>query len=193
MKNKKLQVGYTLIELLTVMIILVTVGTIIISILVSSLRSGNKSATTNDIRQNGSNAIAQVSKMITYAYSFDGVNDGNAWYTDCLSSTLGAVNKFYSVRISSFDEDQNGNHLQTTFNCSDMVLSSQSASMTTPLVNPDTSATCWFTCSQNSLVTPPTIGIDLTLQKKATGTLLPESQAVIHFQTSVTMRNNNLQ
>ncbi len=40
--------GYTLIELLAVMIILVSAGVVVTSIMVSTLRGGNKSTTTND-------------------------------------------------------------------------------------------------------------------------------------------------
>lgn len=188
MKNKKIQAGFTLIELLAVMIILVTVGTIITSILVSSLRSGNKSTTINDIRQNGNYAMAQMSKMIAYAWSFDGVNDGTTWYPDCTPATLGSVNKFYSVKITSFDQ------FQTVFNCSsDGKLASNGADLIPSgsiIANPQ----CYFTCSQNDSSTSPTIGINLTLERKPpTGfTLLPEAQTVINFQTSVTLRNNGL-
>jgi type II secretory pathway pseudopilin PulG len=197
MKNKKLQAGYTLIELLAVMIILMAVGTIITSILVITLRSGNKSTTTNDIRQNGNYAMAQMSKMIAYAYSFDGLSaDGQqTWYDNCVIPYVGSntpipslPSKYYSVKITSSDQ------LQTDFDCSNTILSSQSAGLTSPLVNSDTDATCWFTCSQSSLTSAPTIGIDLTLKKRTTGLpFLPEAQTAIHFQTSVTVRNNNLQ
>jgi type II secretory pathway pseudopilin PulG len=196
MKNKKLQAGYTLIELLAVMIILMAVGTIITSILVITLRSGNKSTTTNDIRQNGNYAMAQMSKMIAYAYSFDGLSaDGHqqTWYDNCVIPYVGSntptpslPSKYYSVKITSPDQ------FQTIFNCdiTNNVLSSNSAA----LVNSDTDATCWFTCSQSSLTSAPTIGIDLTLKKRTTGLpFLPEAQTAIHFQTSVTVRNNNLQ
>lgn len=195
MKNKKLQTGFTLIELLAVMIILVVVGTIITSILVSTLRSGDKSTTTNDIRQNGNYAINQMSKMITYAKSFDGVNDGITWHTDCVAPPAPAPplpSKYYSVRISSFDGGQ------TTFSCTtDFKLASGSASVPIDMIPPDTiiaSPRCYFTCSQDNLSAPPTIGINLTLQKKPQPgfTLLPEAQTVINFQTSITLRNSAL-
>jgi prepilin-type N-terminal cleavage/methylation domain-containing protein len=189
MKNKKLQSGYTLIELLAVMIILVAVGTIITSILVSTLRSGDKSTTTNDIRQTGNYAIAQMSKMIAYAKSFDGVSiDGTTFVDNCVPPSS---QNYISVKISSFDGGQ------TTFRCTKDgiygVLSSNSAT----LIDTGTidATTCYFTCSQNNISTSPTIDINLTLQRKhaSTFTLLPEAQTVIDFQTSVTLRNNGLQ
>jgi prepilin-type N-terminal cleavage/methylation domain-containing protein len=198
MRNKKLQSGYTLIELLAVMIILTTVGLIITSILASSLRSGNKSTTTNDIRQVGNDAMAQMSKMIEYAKSFDGVSSDNlsphVW-SNCVvpsvipTSPTPTPITYYSVEITSFDGGQ------TIFNCANTVLSSQSAGMITNLNPINTDATCSFTCNQSSALAAPTIDINLTLKRKAqSGGLpfLPEAQTVINFQTSVTLRNSGL-
>lgn len=182
--------GYTLIELLAVMIILIAVGTVIASILVLSLRGGNKSTTTNEIRQSGNYAISQMSKMITYAKSFDGVDSNGI--DNCILPSVGQGTptpdpnqQYSSVTITSFDDGQ------TTFSCSDTndTLSSNSAA----LINPATmNASCYFTCSQTDLVSPPTIGIHLTLKKKTqtNQVLLPEFQTVINFDTSVTLRNS---
>lgn len=186
MKNKELQSGYTLIELLTVMVVLVVVGMIITSILVSTLRSGNKSTTTNYIRESGNYAIAQMSKMIAYAKSFNGVYDEQAspnLWTDCVNS---AGKTYHQVRVTAFDGGQ------TVFKCdtANNILSSNSANLVNPV---DTVVTCSFTCSQNDTSTSPTINIFLTLQKLKPGgvaSLLPEAQTVINFQTSVTLRNN---
>ena len=188
MKNKKIQAGFTLIELLAVMIILVVVGTIIASILVSTLRSGNKSTTTNDIRQNGNYAITQMSKMIAYAESFDGVSlNGVSNFVNCVPPVVGqntpipAPSQYSGVKITSWDGGQ------TIFSCLNNMLSSNSAAM----VNSDIDATCYFTCSQISKDISPTIGIDLVLKRlPSSGTLFPEAQTTIHFQTSVTLRNN---
>jgi type II secretory pathway pseudopilin PulG len=185
--------GYTLIELLAVMIILISVGTIIASILVLSLRGGNKSTTTNEIRQSGNYAISQMSKMIAYAKIFGGVStDGSDFNNDCVLPAVGEgtptpdPRKTYPfVKITSFDGGE------TIFGCSnsDNTLSSNSAA----LINPATmNASCYFTCSQTDLVSPPTIGIHLTLKKKTqtNQVLLPEFQTVINFDTSVTLRNS---
>ncbi len=184
--NRKLRNGYTLIELLAVMIILIVVGAIVASILISALRGGNKSLTTNDIRQNGSNAIAQMSKMIAYSKSFNGVYDETTHqWTSCVGSAPGQ--RYYSLKITSFDEGV------TTFNCAAMVLSSKSGSLSVPLVNPNLDATCYFTCNQSSVATSPTIDFYLTLKKRSLGfTFLPEAQTIIDFKTSITPRNSIL-
>jgi type II secretory pathway pseudopilin PulG len=151
MKNKKLQAGYTLIELLAVMIILMAVGTIITSILVITLRSGNKSTTTNDIRQNGNYAMAQMSKMITYAQEFEGVsvNDPSQFpaqlQTDCTSQP--AFTQYKYLRIKSFDEGI------TTFACTDSKIASQSSIVSTPQAGwtfcANEGAQCSFTGTAN--------------------------------------------
>lgn len=196
-KNKKQKKsGYTLIELLAVMIILIAVGTIIAAILVSALRGGNRSVNTNDVRQNGSYAISQMSKMIAYAQSFvaisqtgDFVNPAN-YRTDCLPSPSP---QYHYLKIESFD----GN--QTTFICdigNANPIASQSASAPpTDLINTGTTAvtSCYFTCEQSSVGIPPTIDINFDLSPKPTTpgiTPVIEKQTQINFQTSVTLRNN---
>ena len=52
--------GYTIVELLAVVIIMMTTGTIILSILIVSLRGGNKGNTINEIRQSGNYIISQL-------------------------------------------------------------------------------------------------------------------------------------
>jgi len=191
--------GYTLIELLAVMLILIVIGTIIASIFVSSLRGSNKSTTTNDIRQSGSYAISQMSKMVAYAKKFDGLSDDNSsWHTNCVPTLDKDGNpnpptKYNYIKIVSFDPGEP----TTTFSCTTVtvngtdygVLSSNSA-----VLIPDTmdASTCYFTCNQTNILSPVTININLTLQKRhaASTTLLPESQTVASFDTSVTLRNS---
>lgn len=178
------QQGYTLIELLIVMFVMITVGLIITTILVSSLRGSNKTNTVNTIRQNGNYAILQISKMLEFAQTFGGVStDGSNYTTSCSSPGT----PYSSIKIKSFD---NG---QTVFSCdnSSSKISSISASLNASLINADevNVTSCYFTCSRNISV-PPTIGINFTLtQKSASG--LFEKQEKINFQTSVIMRNLN--
>jgi len=179
--------GYTLIELLAVMIILIVVGTIIAAIFVSALRGGNKSTTTNDIRQSGNYAISQMSRMIAYAKSFDGVStDGNT-FDKCTAFPVGT--SFAAVKITSFDLGV------TTFSCmqsgSYWTIASNGAALLDTNTIAATAGNCSFTCSQVSDFSPLTINIGLTLQKKpqSASTLLPEAQTIIPFNTSVTLRN----
>ncbi len=100
--------------------------------------------------------------------------------------------KYNYVKITSFDGGV------TTFSCLDSIahppngqIASTSASASIPLVDTNSSVTvnsCWFTCLQNSLSSPVTIGINATLSAQTTSSFF-ERQATIPFQTSVTMRN----
>jgi type II secretory pathway pseudopilin PulG len=184
--------GYTLIELLAVIIILVTVGTIISSILTSVLRSSNKSANTENVRKNGNYAITQMSKMITYAKIWRGVSvDGVTYFPDCVS-TLPTIRYKY-LQIQSFDDGI------TTFACDGLktTLASRSSSLLQPsswstsyLVDPSLYIdTCYFICTQESAASPAKI--DIFLDIKATDSaLFSENQADVPFETSALIRNS---
>ncbi len=186
------QRGYTLVELLAVITIIVVVGVIVAGILVSSLRGGSKSNVLDNVRQNGNYAITQMSKMILYAQNFNGVSADNTFYTtDCTqvipSSPSPAPTpspKVYSyIKITSFDGGQ------TIFSCNGSTIASNGASLvdtaTVSLVS------CTFSCIQDNFGQAPTIGISFTLSQN-TGSAFAEKQATIPFNTSITIRNNNL-
>lgn len=179
MKNSK---GYTLIELLIVMVVMITVGLIVATILVSSLRGTNKTNTINTIRENGNYAQLQISKMLEFAQSFGGVSpNGNpgTYITNCLSPTT----QYNFVKITSFD---NG---QTVFSCntSASIIASNGASL---INSSDVSlSSCYFTCSRN-VSQPPIIGINFTLSQKSPNAIF-EKRASILFETSVILRNLN--
>lgn len=196
MINKKSN-GYTLIELLAVIIIIVVVGSIIVGILTYSLRGGNRSSNVEDLRQNGNYALSQMTKMIAYAKTFEGVStgalDGNGnmiYDTNCIPTNPPAPTptptptQYSYIKILSFDGGE------TVFSCDSGLtptISSNSASMLdTTLV---TVSFCSFTCTQTNLTFPPTININFTLSKKNSGSF-SESNFSIPFNTSVTLRNN---
>lgn len=182
MKNSK---GYTLIELLAVMIIMITVGVIVAAILVASLRGSSKTNTIDTVRKNGNYTILQISKMLEFAQSFGGMYDSqtSTYKTDCTNPAT----QYSSIKITSFD---NGT---TTFFCdlSNSKISSISATLNASLINTNevTLTQCHFTCSRNITV-PPTIGINFTLSQKNANTTFEKSQT-ISFQTSVILRNLN--
>lgn len=193
-RRENCQSGYTIIELLAVIVILVSVGTIITSILVSTLRNGGRSNTVNEVRQNGNYIIVQMSKMIAFARSFDGVSTGETdtegnlvFTTNCVvtnppSPTPPPLPVAYSyIKITSFDGGQ------TVFSCSGGTIASNGAS----LVNTESLnvTSCSFYCNQPTILSAPTLDINFTMQKKTTS-LFVENQAIIPFQTSVTPRNN---
>ena len=195
MKKKIFKNGYTLIELLAVMIVLIVIGTIISSILTSVLRAGSKSLATETVGRNGDFAITQMSKMITYAKKFEGVSQDNTTFTtDC---TGNSQIQYKYLKIKSFDLGE------TTFACGDSqwsnapysyanpTLASESASSTTPtiLVDPTMDASCYFNCSQENLSSPIKIDIFLDIKAKAQ-TVFSEDQAEVPFETSIIIRND---
>lgn len=182
--------GFTLVELLAVMFILTTVGTIVVSILFSALRNGNKGNTINDVRQNGEFIVSQMSKMITYSSQFCGVSTdgvgsadscdqnsaGSTFTTDC---TISPSPSYNYIKIGSFDGGQ------TVFSCSGGTIASNGASM----INTSgfNISSCSFTCSQSQA--SRTIDINFTLEKINSGVFV-ENNTSIPFETSVTLRNN---
>lgn len=181
MRRIKKQEGYTFVELLAALVVMITVGLVIASILVSTLRSGNKNNTLSDIRENGNSAILQMSKMIEYAKSFDGVSTDGSKFIPCTVNPPGT--KYYYVKITSFDNQQ------TTFGCFNTILASTSSTLgQVALVNANTNATCYFLCTQDSEYVSPTIQINLTLSTKNRGPLSENNTSMV-FKTSVLVRN----
>jgi len=177
--------GYTLIELLITIALLATIGTIMVSILFATFRSSNKSQAISDVRQNGNYAISQMSKSIAFAESFDGVSlDGRTYTTDC---TISPSPQYKYLQITSFDKGT------TVFSCINNPVDNVPtiASNGASLINTSSmsaAAQCYFTCFQPDASTPPTIGINFTLNKTTSGNL-SENVGSVPFQTSVTVRN----
>jgi prepilin-type N-terminal cleavage/methylation domain-containing protein len=210
-KNK--QNGYTLIELLAVIIILVVVGGIITSILTAVLRSGNKSTTMENVRRNGDSAMAQMSRMITYAQNFEGisVNDPSnlapgQLQTNCvpqvgsslIPTPIPTPTQYRYLVIKSWDDGI------TTFVCNDNDYTIASISSTevvdtthpnqscpaqdcTYLMDTSIKTDCYFTCTQESAAAP--VKIDIVLDATSSG-VFSENQAAMHFETSIVIRNS---
>lgn len=186
-KNNK---GFTLVELLAVSAVMVVVSVIVTATITSSLRGTTKTNTINDVRQNGNYAIAQVSKMIEYAKSFDGVsNDYNGSFdSNCTNLTPSLTptptpSQYSYIKITGFD---NG---QTIFGCSQNNVSTI-ASNSAPLIDTNLVSVdlCSFTCERARITDSPIIGINFSLSKKTTSSLF-ENKASVSFTTSVKMRN----
>lgn len=182
--GKERDSGYTLIELLIVMMVMIAVGVIVVNILVTALRGNCKAETQNNVRQNGNYTIAQITKMIQYAKVLNGIsNDGSSYVTDCTVPVSGNY-----LQITSFDGGITTFQCSTAVNCTDdPTISSNSAS----LLNTASVClkSCNFTCSQSSALSPVTIGINFTLSQKNENSFA-ECRAEIPFETSVTMRNS---
>lgn len=175
-------VGFTMIELITVMIVLLIISGIVLSIMFSSLRVTNKTNVLTSVKQNGNYAISQMEKIIRNAKNFNGVkvNLADSYLSFCPSGST----QHHFLKITSFDG------LETEFIC-DTQISSNSGSLV-DLNSVDVSS-CFFTCSQTSSSDFPTININLSLSQRSTSSFVEHkaSASAILFQTSVTMRNLN--
>lgn len=192
-KNSFDNKGYTLVELLAVIVVMVVVGVIITGILVSSLRGGSKSNVLDNVTQNGNNAIVQMSKMISYAKNFNGISTDNITYTtNCTqvippspSPTPTPVAYKY-IKITAFDGGT------TVFGCNGPSDSPPNtiASNASSLIDATSVAvsSCYFSCTQSGFGQIPTIGINFTLQQ-ASASSFAEKTATVPFETSITMRN----
>ncbi|HEX7041832.1 MAG TPA: type II secretion system protein, partial [Patescibacteria group bacterium] len=66
-KNKRQilsEQGFTLVEMLAVIIVFIVIGSIMVSILVTSLRTSHKTDVLTQVRENGNYVMTQVSKSI---------------------------------------------------------------------------------------------------------------------------------
>jgi type II secretory pathway pseudopilin PulG len=175
--------GYTLVELLTVIVVMVVIGLIITTIIVSSLRGGSKTNAINEVRDAGNTAITRMSRAIEFSEGFVKVSSDSAIFADCLTSTIGNGSPhFKSVTIKAFDGGE------ITYSCESDKIASNSVVLVddTKISAPSTS--CYFTCSQAYLSQPPTIGINFVLIK-GVDALFFEQKHMLDFHTSVVMRN----
>lgn len=189
--------GYTLVELLAVILILVSVGGIITAIVATSFRGSNRSINVNQVRQEGNFAITQMSRMIRYAKSFDGVStNGNSYTTNCVvtipppPSPSPTPVEYKYVKITSFDGGV------TVFRCQDglsdnpRTISSNSASLVSTSNVSLVADSCYFICSQESVGLAPAIDINFTLTPyNQISPVFVENTLTVPFQTSVIFRN----
>lgn len=208
--NKK---GYTLIEVLAVIILITIVGSFIAAIIVISLRGSNRSKNVNAIRQTGDYTINQMTKMVSYAKSFEGlantdidVNpDDNSINYDLQCNQSKTYNL---LKIKSFDQGT------TTFYCdptdgNNFIASYSGALDSLPsesvynsvrmvkLIDPGKNfyiTQCSFTCRQNNVIHPPVIDIQFTIsnqnpENSADEQALVENKVTIPFDTTISFRN----
>lgn len=184
--------GYTLIELLAVVLILTTVGGVVTAIVATSLRGGNRSTTVNEVRQEGNFAVTQMAKMIRYAQSFDGASvNGIDYDTNCILDTITPTptpSNYKYLKFTNFDGGQ------TIFSCKDSSLddprtiSSNSANLISSDRVTVVTNSCYFTCRQENSALPPAIDIFFTLSASGSSSLV-ENKSTVPFSTSVIFRN----
>lgn len=166
--------GFTLVELLVAFGIFSILGTITISILFTTLRSGKKSDVLIVLKQNGNTAMSQIVRNIRYAKSLDS------------PSTCTSTVNTTSISITSSADDG-----RTTYSCTGGRYPSIASNGASLIDQNNIRVTdCSFTCSQATLNDPPTISLVFKLNARSPAGII-ESSGSIPFQTSVTLRNIN--
>lgn len=189
-QNSKFSNGFTLVELLASIIVLVAVGSVISGIITASLRGTNKTTTIENIRQNGNYAIAQVSRTIEYAQVFNGFsNDGTTYIITCPflpSPTPPApvTTKYKFLKVTQLNNDP------IVYNCtssSPFTITANGAS----LIDTDSLALteCVLACIQSRATDVPVIKVSFKLGPKNSNSLVESSTPPILFETSVIIRN----
>ena len=180
--------GFTLVELLSSIIVLVAVGSVITGIITSSLRGTNKTTTIENIRQNGNYALAQMSKNIEYAQVFNGFsNDDVNYVTSCpfsLAPTPAPVTTNYNfIKVTPLNSGT------ITYNCTSSLPVITANGL--PLVDTNVVSllACTLSCIQTGLTDVPIIKIGFTLGPKNPNNLVENSTPPILFETSLTIRN----
>lgn len=179
--TKSLQRGFTLIEILTSITVLVAVGAIMTGVISSVLRGANKTSNIEVIRENGNYAISQISKNIQFAKVFDGFSTDNTSYvTSCVNPTN--PTEYEYVKVTLHDDSQvmyrcESNGRFTTNGTS--VVNTASVSF----------SSCSITCTQKKSSDVPIVGINFELEPLNSSVLVENSTPPIPFETSVTVRN----
>jgi len=173
--------GFTLIEVLIVMAVAAAVGSTVFGILFTTLRSYNKANSVTLVRQNGENAISQMTRLIRSAKTFEGVGTGDDTFTtDCPQIT--PPPRYSQVKLTSFDGTS-------------IVLSCEAETISlngSPLIN-NSEVTlgenpCYFVCTQSAPSGAPRIDINFSLLRKDANNVT-DKQAKLDFHTSVIPRN----
>ena len=173
--------GYTIVELLAVVTILVAVTGIVSALITQTLRGSSRTNITNQVSQAGNYVSSAITNSIIAAENVVAV--GGDDIIDCTQKPTGnSIELFVSQKGGSI-----------TYSCSGDTISSNSASPidTNRLrVDSSDSSACYFTCRQqsNDPYTPPVIEFGFTLTQKSE-TALFDKRASAPFNTSALMRN----
>lgn len=182
--GRELQRGFTIVEILAVMIVFIAIGSIAAAVFFTSLRVVNKSNSLASLRENGNYALSQMTKMIRYAVVFSGVSDDGTMYSNACSSGPVKNTPYPYLKITSFDGYDTVFHCVTGANGN--VSSNSAALLDTNIVK--TVDACSFSCSQANEGDAPTILINLTISETGLAGIV-EKNTTLPLQTSVTFRN----
>src|SRR3989344_74367 len=147
--------GFSLIELLVAISIIITASTVVVAILSSSFRGISKSAVSEEVRQNGNRAISRMSRTIQYAESFQGAYIDDSIY-DSSCGTDGA-RKYNYIKVRSEGQI-------VTLSCTNLSMGTATLS---PLIDITKVKVvgCSFTCTQGNPFDSPVIGINFELSQ----------------------------
>jgi type II secretory pathway pseudopilin PulG len=186
-QSSELDRGFTLVELLASIIVLVAVGSVIAGIITASLRGTNKTTTIENIRQNGNYTLAQMSKNIEYAQVFNGLSTkGVDYVTSCpfsTSPTPAPVTTNYNfIKVTPLNSGS------ITYSCtsSPPAITANGVSLVDSAVS---LSACVLSCIQTGSTDVPIIKIQFRLGPKDASNLVEKSTLPILFETSVTIRN----
>lgn len=183
--------GFTLIEMLASIIVLVAVGSIIAGIITSSLVGTSKTNTIENVRQNGNYTLRQMAKNIEFAQVFNGVSDTGDVYADsCLHVSPTPTPDIKFIKVTSSDGSE------IIYNCDGSTLTiSIPDGMTTPTPTPLIGQSslslmeCSLVCTQSKSTDTPLIRIRFSLGPVSSGGFVETSSPPILFETSVAVRN----
>jgi type II secretory pathway pseudopilin PulG len=201
--NFKSSRGFTLVEILGSVLVLIAIGSVIAGVIASSLRSTSKTNSIESIRQVGNYALNQISKNIQYAQVFDGLktNEAGSVYTASCPISTPTPPALPEVVKTSF------NYIKVTplnSNSIEYKCIPPAPPSTVPIftVNDTVSEKeiidtnqfdlkdCSITCTQTYVTDVPIIGIRFTVGLKNVNNGFVESNNTpIVFETSITIRN----
>lgn len=177
--------GYTLVELLAVTSIIVIVFGLIVGVLWSTLRGGNKVNITNDVSQSANYALSVISNTAINAENVTEVG-GNS-ISDCTAGPSGNSIEF---------QEANGNRVRFICDAIAESIASTSGTITTYLINNDLvkvdPASCSFTCVQPNAnpYSQPIITVSFSVSQRSQSATF-ENAASSSTSASITMRNYN--
>jgi type II secretory pathway pseudopilin PulG len=189
----KLNQGFTLVELLSSMIVLIAVGSIIAGIVISSIVGTNKTNTIENIRQNGNYTLNQISRNIEYAQVFNGASEtGAAYDANCYYAAPTPAPLVKYIKITALS----GNSI--VYNCDGSTLTTYTLDgITVPDPTPlfDTASlsltSCSMSCTQDKATGTPLIRIGFNLGPiNSNGGFVENSSPPIIFETAVVVRNH---
>lgn len=170
--------GFTLIEMLVMVAIMVTVGSLAAIIFFTTLKGASKSDVIREVKQNGEYALSVMERMIRNAKSIEAV--GNCLVKGGCSSGIGTCLKIKNPdnQTTTFMMEPVGSLLKIAANSGNYLTNDK-----VKLVSPPGLI---FICTANS-GKPDVVTIRFTLSQAASSAR-PEETASIPFETTVSLR-----